>query len=149
MTYMYVTYICVWVCMCVWKREREREINICQVYICDIYIYIYIYILYIYIYIYYWKQLLTDVKNVVTSISFQPFFVQTFKIIIDSWKFSMILLYILCDYWVTFMISGSNQQLQQQLEFTLLKPDCHSWWISKMQSGREDTLKERYEIKLF
>ena len=44
------------------------------------------------------------------------------------------------------MISGSNEQLQQQLEYTLLKPDCHSWWISKMQSGREDTLKERYAI---
>ena len=39
------------------------------------------------------------------------------------------------------MISGSNQQLQQELEYTLLKPDCHSWWISKMQSGREE---ERY-----
>ena len=38
--------------------------------------------------------------------------------------------------WLTnFMISGSNQQLPQQLEYTLLKPDCHSWWISKMQSG--------------
>ena len=24
---------------------------------------------------------------------------------------------------------------------------CHSWWISKMQSGREDTLEERYAIK--
>ena len=36
---------------------------------------------------------------------------------------------------------------QQQLEYTLLKPDCHSWWISKMQSGREDTLEERYAIK--
>ena len=30
---------------------------------------------------------------------------------------------------------------------TLLKPDCHSWWISKMQSGREDTLEEWYAIK--
>ena len=48
-----------------------------------------------------------------------------------------------------FMISGSNEHLQQQLEYTLLKPDCHSWWISKIQSGREDTLEERYEIKLF
>ena len=46
------------------------------------------------------------------------------------------------------MISGSNEQLQQQLEYTLLKPDCHNWWISKMQSGREDTLQERYAIKL-
>ena len=45
------------------------------------------------------------------------------------------------------MISGSNKQLHQQLEYTLLKPDCHSWWISKMQSGREDTLEEPYAIK--
>ena len=46
-----------------------------------------------------------------------------------------------------FMISGSNEQLQQQLEYTLLKPDCHSWWISKIQSGREHTLEEQYAIK--
>ena len=45
------------------------------------------------------------------------------------------------------MISGLNEQLQQQLEYTLVKPDCHSWWISKMQAGREDTLEERYAIK--
>ena len=44
------------------------------------------------------------------------------------------------------MISGSNEQ-QQQMEYTLLKPDCHSWWILKMQSEREKTLEERYEIK--
>ena len=51
--------------------------------------------------------------------------------------------------WLTnfFMISGSNQQLQKQLKYTLLKPDCHSWWISKMQSGRQDTLEERCAIK--
>ena len=42
------------------------------------------------------------------------------------------------------MSSASNEELQQQLEYTLLKPDCHSWWISKMQS---DTLEERYAIK--
>ena len=41
-----------------------------------------------------------------------------------------------------------NKQLQQQLEYTLLKPDCHSWWIWKIQSGREDTLEERYAIKI-
>ena len=46
-----------------------------------------------------------------------------------------------------FMISGSNEQQQQELEYTLLKPDCHSWWISKMQSGCEDTLEERYAWK--
>ena len=45
------------------------------------------------------------------------------------------------------MILGSNEQLQQELEYTLQKPDCHSWWISKMQSGHEDTLEERYAIK--
>ena len=52
-----------------------------------------------------------------------------------------------CDDWPIFMISASNERLQQQLEYTLLKPDCHSWWISKMQSGRDDTLEERYALK--
>ena len=47
----------------------------------------------------------------------------------------MLLLYILWDDWPIFMISRSNEQLQQQLEYTLLKPDFHSWLISKMQSG--------------
>ena len=32
----------------------------------------------------------------------------------------MLLLYILWDDWLTFMISASNEQLQQQLEYTLL-----------------------------
>ena len=59
----------------------------------------------------------------------------------------MLLLYILWDDWPVCMIPDSNEQLQQQLEYTLLKPDCHSWWISKMQSGREYTLEERYAIK--
>ena len=59
----------------------------------------------------------------------------------------MLLLYILWDDWPIFMISASNQQLQQQMEYTLLKPDYHSWWISKMQSGCEDTLEEQYAIK--
>ena len=80
----------------------------------------------------------------VHTISFKTFFVWPLKIVVDSWKFSMLLLYILWDDWPIFMISGSNEQLQQQLEYTLLKPDCHSWWISKMQS---DTLEERYTIK--
>ena len=60
----------------------------------------------------------------------------------------MLLLYILWDDWPIFMISDWNEQLQQQLEYTLLKPDCDSWLISKMQSGREDTLEEWYAIKL-
>ena len=82
------------------------------------------------------------------SIKFQTIFVQAFKIVVDSWKFSMLLLYILWDDRPIFMISGSNQQLQQQLEYTLLKPYCHSWWISHIQSGHENTLEERYAIKL-
>ena len=45
------------------------------------------------------------------------------------------------------MISGLNEQLQQRLEYTLLKPDCHSWRISKMQSEHEDSLQEQYAIK--
>ena len=59
----------------------------------------------------------------------------------------MLLLYILWNDWSIFMISCSNEQLQQQLEYTLLKPDCPSCRISKMQSGCEDTLEERYAIK--
>ena len=78
---------------------------------------------------------------------FPDFFVQTFEIVIDTWKFTMLLLYILWDDWPIFMISGSNEQLQQELEYILLKPDCHCWWILKRQSGREDTLKEWYAIK--
>ena len=67
--------------------------------------------IYIYIYIY-----------VVPSISFQTFFVLAFKIVVDSWKFTMLLLYILWDPWPIFMISGFNEQLQQQLEYTLIVP---------------------------
>ena len=59
----------------------------------------------------------------------------------------MFLLYILWDDWPIFMISRLNEQLPQQLEYTQLKPDCHCWGILKMQSGREDTLEERYAIK--
>ena len=44
------------------------------------------------------------------------------------------------------MISVPNEQLQQELECTLLKPDCHSWGISKMHSGPEE---ERYAIKFY
>ena len=41
--------------------------------------------------------------------------------------------------WVQIKISYSRNWKK-----TLLKPDCHSWWISKMQS---ETLEERYAIK--
>ena len=71
------------------------------------------------------------------------FLLQAFKIVVDSWKFSMLWLYILWDDWPIFMISGSNEQLQQKLEYTLLKPDCHSWLIAEMQSD----IEERYAIE--
>ena len=43
--------------------------------------------------------------------------------------------------WFFLMISASNEHLLQELEYTLLKPGCHSWWISKMQ------LEERCAIE--
>ena len=91
-----------------------------------------------------WVKLLDRISYEVLSISFQTFFVWAFKIVVDPWTFSMILLHILWDDWPIFSISGTNDQLQQQLEYTLVKSDCHSLWISKMKS---DTLEERYAIK--
>ena len=92
-----------------------------------------------------WNLLYTYIFNIRGAFNtFQDFFVQEFKIVVDSWKFTMLLLCILWNNWLIFMISGSNEYLQQELEYTLLKPDCHDWWISKMQSGHEE---ERYAIK--
>ena len=92
----------------------------------------------IYIYIYIYIYIHGEFNK------FPDFFVHAFEIVLESWKFSMLLLYMSWDDWPIFMISGSNEQLQQQLEYTQLKPDCHNWWISKMQS---DTLEERYAIR--
>ena len=64
----------------------------------------------------------------VPSISFQIFLHKHLKFSL-SWKFTMLLLYILWDDWPIFMISHSNEHLQQQLEYTLLKPHCHCWGI--------------------
>ena len=88
--------------------------------------------LHIYIYIYIYE---------VNTISFQTFFIRAFKIVVDSWKFTMLLLYILWHDWPIFMISGSNQQLQQQLEYTLL---------SQLVNFKNAiwSLEERYTIKL-
>ena len=80
----------------------------------------------------------------VPSIISQTFFVQALKIVVDSWKFTMLLLYISWGDWPIFV---KNELLQLELQYTLLNPDSHSWWISKMQSGRGDTLEERYAIK--
>ena len=88
--------------------------------------------------------LFASMRYKIHTISFQTFYVLASKIVVDSWRFSMLLLYILWDDWPIFMISSSNKQLQQQLKYNLLKPDSHSWWISKTHS---DTLEERYAIK--
>ena len=55
---------------------------------------------------------------------------------------------ILWDGWPIFTILGSNEQLQWEFEYTSLKHVCHSWWILKMQSGRDDTLEKWYVIKI-
>ena len=50
--------------------------------------------------------------------------------------------------WLTiFFISGLKEPLRKELECTLLKRDCHSYWVSKMQSACEDILEEQYAIK--
>ena len=72
---------------------------------------------------------LTLKKNKRRDIREADLFVQAFKIVVDTWKFSMLLLYIVWDDWSIFIISGSKEQLQQQLEYTQQQPDCHSWWI--------------------
>ena len=93
----------------------------------------------------FWRYFYITIRG--TFNKFPEFFVQEFQFARDSWKFCMLLLYILWDDTPISMISGSTEQLQQQLEYTLLMPDCHSWWISKMQSGRGDNLEEWYAIK--
>ena len=62
------------------------------------------------------KQAVTQLKNSDKwCIQFPDFFAKAFKIGVDSWKFTMLWLYILWDDWPIFMISRSNQQLQQEL----------------------------------
>ena len=79
---------------------------------------------------------------VVHSISFQTFFVWAFKIVVDSWKFTVIHLM----RWLTNFYDFSFKWTATAA-IGIHPTDCHSWWISKMKSGREDTLEERYAIK--
>ena len=53
--------------------------------------------------------------------------------------------YKMTDQFLWFLVQ--IDMLQQELEYTVIKPDCLSWWISKRQSWIEDTLEERYAIK--
>ena len=73
----------------------------------------------VYIYIYIYIYIRGEFNK------FPDFFVQIFKIVVDSWKFTILLLYILWDDRPIFIISDSNEQIQQQLEYTQQRPDCH------------------------
>ena len=53
---------------------------------------------------------------VLVPVRVTTFFLQAFKIVEDSWKFSMLLQYILWDVWPILMILDSTEQLQKQLE---------------------------------
>ena len=84
---------------------------------------------------------------VVHSISFQPFFVLPFKIVVDSWKFTMLLLYFLWDDWPIFYDFSFKWTVTPDIGIHPTKV-----WLSqlvnfKMQSGCEDTLEEWYAIK--
>ena len=59
---------------------------------------------------------------------FPDIFVQAFKIVVISWKFNMFFLYIFWDDWPISMISGSNEQLQQELEYTQLVNFKNAIW---------------------
>ena len=81
----------------------------------------------------------------VHTISFQTFFVWAFKTIVDSWKFSILLLYIIYMRWLTNFHDFSLKWTATAA--TGIHP-TKAWWISKMPPGRKDTLEAGYAIKL-
>ena len=86
--YIYI-YVCMCVCVCVWK-ERHRKDTHTHTHTHTLYIYIYIYIL--------------GAFNKFPGL----FLIQAFKIVVDSWNLTMLLLYILWNDWQILKISGSN-----------------------------------------
>ena len=79
---------------------------------------------------------------------FPDFFVLAFIIAVESWKFSMLLLYIL---WEDYQFFFNDFRFKWTAKVGIgINPTKAwlSWWISKIQSRREDTIEERYEIKL-
>ena len=86
---------------------------------------------------------------VVHSIGFQTFFIQAFKIVVDAWKFSMLLLYILWD-----MDQFLWFQVQMNTATAAIGIHPTKAWLSqllnfKMRSGHENTLEKRYAIKFY
>ena len=80
----------------------------------------------------------------VPSISFLTIFVQAFKIVVHSWKFTVIAIHLMR--WLTNFYDFRFKSTVT-VAIRIHPTDCHCWWISKIQSGREDTLEERYAIK--
>ena len=77
---------------------------------------------------------------------FPDFFVQAFKIAVDSWEFSMLLIAIHIMRWLTnFYYFRFKWTARARIRIHPTK----AWlWISKMQSWRLDTFEEWYAIKL-
>ena len=77
----------------------------------------------------------------VNSLSFQTFFVRAFKSVVHSWKFSMLLLYILWDDWPILMFKWTaTAEIGKHPTKT---------WLSQLVNLKNAiwTLEERYEIK--
>ena len=85
--------------------------------------------IYIYIYIYIYTRWLREVSKLFSY---------------GHLKLSLTLENSVCYYYTSYEMTEQFFFLKQQLEYTLLKPGCHSCWISKMQS---DSLEERHAIK--
>ena len=81
----------------------------------------------------------------VHSISFQTFLYRHLKLslTLENSVCYCYISYEMTDQFLWFQVQINSYS--RELEYTLLKPYCHSWWISKMQS---DTLEEQYAIKL-
>ena len=82
-------------------------------------------------------------KYMVHSISFQTFFGLAFKIVVDSWKFNMLLRYILWDDWPINMISVSNleKMTQKRMECFRLLLEHLAWIEHQFFSGIRDSRK--------
>ena len=86
-------------------------------------------------------------RYVGTSISFQTFLYTHLKL---SYTLGNSVCYFYTSYEMTdqfLWFQVLMNSYSSNWNISLLKPDCHSWWISKMQSGLEDTLEEPYAIK--
>ena len=81
---------------------------------------------------------------VVPSVSFQTFFCTGIYNYLRLLKIRYVIAIHLMRWQTNFYNSRFKWTATEAIGIYLLKPDCHSRWISKMQS---DTLKERYTIK--